>query len=273
MKKWIASIAMGATLFGISFTSVAAEEYEIVKGDNLWNIAMDNDTTVEYLVDVNNLETTVIHPKQKIIVNHIYTVEKGDTLSSVAEEYDIDIKEVKEWNDLESNVLYVGQELVVYDLDLDPKEREELRAKVKTEEKKETTPKKAETATTKKAEVTAPKKEEAATPKKAETTSTEDKVEGKTITVEATAYTAKCDGCSGITYTGVDLNSNPNAKVIAVDPNVIPLGTEVYVEGYGHAVAEDIGGAIKGNRIDIHVPTKDEAYSWGRRTVEVTILD
>ena len=273
MKKWIASIAMGATLFGISFTSVAAEEYEIVKGDNLWNIAMENDTTVEYLVDVNNLETTIIQPKQKIIIDHIYTVEKGDTLSSVAEEHDIEIKDVKEWNDLQSNILNVGQELTVYDLDLDPTEREELRAKSKPQEEKKTTPKTTETATTEKAEVTAPKKEEKATPKKAETTSTEDQAEGKTISVEATAYTAKCEGCSGITYTGVDLNSNPNAKVIAVDPSVIPLGTEVYVEGYGHAVAEDIGGAIKGNRIDIHVPTKEEAYNWGRRTVEVTILD
>src|SRR5690625_3116277 len=265
MKKMIASIAMGATLFGISFTSVAAEEYEIVKGDNLWNIALENDTTVEYLVDVNNLETTIIQPKQKIIIDHIYTVEKGDTLSSVAKEHDIKIKDVKEWNDLQSNILEVAQELIVYDIDLDPKEREELRAKSKPQEEKEITSKKTKTATSKEVEV--------ATPKKAETTSTEDQSEGKTISVEATAYTAKCDGCSGVTYTGVDLNSNPNAKVIAVDPSVIPLGTKVYVEGYGHAVAEDIGGAIKGNRIDIHVPTKQEAYNWGRRTVEVTILD
>src|SRR5690625_5392563 len=105
MKKWIASIAMGATLFGISFTSVAAEEYEIVKGDNLWIIAMENETTVEYLVDVNNLETTIIQPKQKIIIDNIHTVEKGDTLSSVAEEHDIEIKDTKKWNDLQSNIL------------------------------------------------------------------------------------------------------------------------------------------------------------------------
>ena len=95
----------------------------------------------------------------------------------------------------------------------------------------------------------------------------------KTISVTATAYTAKCDGCSGITSTGIDLLANPDKKVIAVDPNVIPLGTEVYVEGYGKAVAGDIGGAIKGNKIDVHVPTKDEAKSWGVRTVDVTILN
>ncbi|WP_416149122.1 peptidoglycan-binding protein [Salipaludibacillus sp. HK11] len=93
------------------------------------------------------------------------------------------------------------------------------------------------------------------------------------MTLEATAYTAYCDGCSGVTYTGIDLRSNPNKKVVAVDPNVIPLGSIVEVEGYGRAVAGDIGGAIKGNRIDLHVPTKDEAFSFGRRNVEVTIVE
>ncbi|MFX6153002.1 3D domain-containing protein, partial [Acinetobacter baumannii] len=49
--------------------------------------------------------------------------------------------------------------------------------------------------------------------------------------VIATAYTAYCTGCSGTTATGINLRANPNAKVIAVDPRVIPLGTKVYVEG------------------------------------------
>jgi len=257
MKKIIAFIAMGAVSLGIGITSVAAEEYEIVKGDNLWNIAMDNDTTVEYLVDVNNLETTIIQPKQKIIIDHIYTVEKGDTLKGIAEEYDIHVKDIKEWNDLDSNELKIGQELTVYDLDLDPSERKELKAKSEPQVE----------------EKTIQSNEQKKVSKASSEPKPEPKSEGKTISVEATAYTAKCDGCSGITYTGVDLNKNPNAKVIAVDPSVIPLGTEVYVEGYGNAIAADIGGAIKGNRIDIHVPTKDEAFSWGRRTVEVTILN
>ena len=63
----------------------------------------------------------------------------------------------------------------------------------------------------------------------------------------ATAYTAHCNGCSGITATGINLRANPNLKVIAVDPSVIPLGSKVWVEGYGYAVAGDTGGAIKGN--------------------------
>lgn len=96
---------------------------------------------------------------------------------------------------------------------------------------------------------------------------------GETMYMEATAYTAYCDGCSGITSTGIDLRSNPNQKVIAVDPNVVPIGSKVHVEGYGTAIAGDVGGDIKGNRIDIFVPTKKEAYSWGRKQVQITVLD
>lgn len=98
-------------------------------------------------------------------------------------------------------------------------------------------------------------------------------VSGKSFTVTATAYTANCTGCSGITATGINLKQNRNAKVIAVDPRVIPLGTRVYVEGYGEAIAGDTGGSIKGNKIDVHVPTKADAANWGRRTVKITILN
>jgi uncharacterized protein YabE (DUF348 family) len=96
---------------------------------------------------------------------------------------------------------------------------------------------------------------------------------GKEFYVTATAYTAECNGCSGITATGINLRSNPNLKVIAVDPGVIPLGSKVWVEGYGYAVAGDTGGAIKGKKIDLHVPTKSDAYKFGRRQVKIKIID
>ncbi|PQD97272.1 hypothetical protein CYL18_04090 [Pradoshia eiseniae] len=107
---------------------------------------------------------------------------------------------------------------------------------------------------------------------KAEKTAPEEVADNKVITVTATAYTADCEGGTGVTYTGVDLKANPDAKVIAVDPAVIPLGTEVYVEGYGHAVAADIGGAIKGDKIDVFIPNEDAAEAWGMKTVDVTII-
>lgn len=102
--------------------------------------------------------------------------------------------------------------------------------------------------------------------------------QGRTITVEATAYTphpSENGGTYGgqvLTATGFNLSKNPNARVIAVDPRVIPLGTRVHVEGYGEAVALDTGGAIKGNRIDVLLPTDSQANAWGRKQVKVTIL-
>ncbi|MFB4211685.1 peptidoglycan-binding protein [Shouchella sp. JSM 1781072] len=113
--------------------------------------------------------------------------------------------------------------------------------------------------------------EEATTEEEVASTTTEPS--GQTMTMEATAYTAYCNGCSGVTRTGIDLRANPNQKVVAVDPNVIPLGSRVYVEGYGEAIAGDTGGAIKGHKIDLFVQTKDEAYSFGRQQVQVTVLD
>lgn len=96
---------------------------------------------------------------------------------------------------------------------------------------------------------------------------------GKVMYMNATAYTAGCTGCSGITATGINLNANPNLKVIAVDPSVIPLGSKVWVEGYGYAVAGDTGGAIKGNRIDLHVATDGAARQFGRRQVQIKVLN
>lgn len=93
----------------------------------------------------------------------------------------------------------------------------------------------------------------------------------KTINVVATAYTAYCVGCSGVTTTGLNLKANPSQKVIAVDPSVIPLGSKVYIPGYGEAIAADTGGAIKGNRIDIFIPNYTQAVNFGRKNITITI--
>ncbi len=61
--------------------------------------------------------------------------------------------------------------------------------------------------------------------------------------------------------------------IVAVDPRVIPLGSRVYVDGYGHARALDVGGAIKGNRIDVFFPSEADCRRWGVRSVKVYILD
>ncbi|MBO8157656.1 MAG: DUF348 domain-containing protein [Bacillaceae bacterium] len=93
----------------------------------------------------------------------------------------------------------------------------------------------------------------------------------KELTMKATAYTAYCNGCSGVTATNIDLRANPNLKVVAVDPDVIPLGSTVWVEGYGCAIAGDIGSAIQGNKIDLFYPLKSQASSYGIKTVRVKV--
>src|SRR5690625_5021823 len=98
------------------------------------------------------------------------------------------------------------------------------------------------------------------------------------MTVEATAYTAYCDGCIGVTYNGTDVRNtiyHPSGhRIIATDPSVIPLGSIVEIEGFNELfVADDIGGKIKGYKIDILMKTTDEAYQWGRRVVEIRIAE
>lgn len=92
------------------------------------------------------------------------------------------------------------------------------------------------------------------------------------FTVEATAYTP-LESPGGITAAGYNIRKNPNMKLIAVDPKVIPLGKKVWVEGYGEAIAGDTGGAIKGNKIDVLFPTVNQALQWGRKNVKVRILN
>ena len=90
----------------------------------------------------------------------------------------------------------------------------------------------------------------------------------KMLVMQATAYTPFDDGQSGLTASGIPARRG----VVSVDPRVIPLGTRVYVMGYGPALAADTGGAIKGARIDLCFEEYNDAIRFGRRTVEVYIL-
>lgn len=85
------------------------------------------------------------------------------------------------------------------------------------------------------------------------------------IDMVATAYTAGCFGCSGITAIGRPAGHG----IVAVDPRVIPLGTHLYIPGYGYAIAGDTGGAIRGHRIDLGFNSMRDAMRFGRREVTV----
>lgn len=90
----------------------------------------------------------------------------------------------------------------------------------------------------------------------------------KTYEMEATAYSGH-----SITALGVPPVRNENGlSTVAVDKSVIPLGSKVYVVGYGYAIASDTGSAIVGNKIDLYMNSKEECYQFGRRKVTVHVI-
>lgn len=100
------------------------------------------------------------------------------------------------------------------------------------------------------------------------------------VEVVATGYyagvesTGKSEGHPqyGITYSGARVVRD-SYSTIAADLNLFPLGTILYVPGYGYGVVADIGSAIKGNKIDLFFDTKEEVFSkWGKKTVDVYVV-
>lgn len=101
------------------------------------------------------------------------------------------------------------------------------------------------------------------------TTTVTGKHTGRYMMMVATGYSPQEPGLTDSTASGLKAQHG----VVAVDPSVIPLGTRLYVEGYGSAIAGDTGSAIKGNRIDLCFDTLAECNAYGNHTVRVEILD
>jgi 3D (Asp-Asp-Asp) domain-containing protein len=274
LKKMISILAVAVLSVTVS-ANVQAASITVQKGDTLWALSRTNNTSVENIQKLNNLTSDLIHPGDVLTVapEKRYTVVKGDTLWDIAMNHQVSVSQIKDWNQLHSDLIHPGLNLVIFEgvktttISLTNKSEQPAAST-----QKESTPavEAAAPAPTESApavEAAAPAPTESAPAAEAAATSS------KEIIVEATAYTASCEGCSGITATGINLLENPNQKVISVDPSVIPLGSKVLVEGYGEAIAGDTGGAIKGNKIDVFIPNKQDAINFGRKQLKVTILN
>lgn len=261
MKKPLLTLtALAGLSFGVAAPASAASTHTVKSGDTLYRIAINNDTTVKAIKEANGLSSHLIYPNQVLKLaksqakassssSKTYTVKSGDTLYRIALNHGITVNQLMTWNGLNSDLIFPGQEFAV----------KGAKAAAVQNDAASTAPK---TTTSKPVTKTA-----------SSTSQTQAPASGKTMTVEATAYTPYCAGCSGITATGIDVRSNPNQKVIAVDPSVIPLGSTVWVEGYGTAIAGDTGGAIKGNRIDLLMPTREQALNFGRKSITIKVLN
>ncbi|MFC4711489.1 LysM peptidoglycan-binding domain-containing protein [Planococcus dechangensis] len=277
MKKQIVTLtAIAALSVGAATTASANSSYTVQSGDTLWGISQEKNVSVQNLKSWNDLSTDLIFPSDELSIegkeqapkkssnsSSTYTVKSGDTLFKIASAHGITLDQLMNWNNVSGHTIFPGQEFAVK---ADAAKAAAPKAETKAAQPAAKAPAKEAPKSTPAAPTPA-SAPAAAAPAAASTQS------GKEMTVSATAYTAYCAGCSGITRTGIDLRSNPNQKVIAVDPTVIPLGSTVWVEGYGTAIAGDTGGAIKGNKIDVFIPTQGEALNWGRKNVKIKVLD
>ena len=237
LNKKVLALATASTLSTGAFVATST----LKEGESLWSIAQKYDVQIDKSKNNNHLELHSVFSNEQLEIssneqrNNIYVVQPGDSLYVISKEYGVTVDQLVELNEInEPSLIYPGDTIAV-----DEEGAMLKQASTQTE--------------------------------LATQLSTEDNA--LTLTMTATAYTAYCEGCSGITKNGTDIRANPDLKVIAVDPSIIPLGTRVWVEGYGEAIAADIGGAIKGNIIDVFIPSHEEALEWGRKTVKVRILE
>lgn len=242
----VATFSMSSVTYAADPFLVATsdgEEFDIYNSDSVADFSFFDDAlNIELAYDF------LLEPKT-------YTVEKGDNLFRIALEHSISLESLMEWNNIEGELILPGDVLTVSNTGI-PETIKKVAA-ASTTVARSSPP----TNTVEEPKVTVSSAKE------------EPESYGAEMTVTATAYTAYCAGCSGTTAYGIDLRANPNQKVIAVDPRVIPLGTRVWVEGYGEAIAGDTGGAIKGNKIDVFIPSHDNAIAWGVKEVKLRVIN
>ncbi|MER2226005.1 MAG: 3D domain-containing protein [Carnobacterium sp.] len=243
-----------------------SDELEIQNGlDYLIDEREDSKAIVQTLVTSPSSEELLLEPvsieedqektknEEKNTVD--YTVESGDTLINIATAFEVDVSELIKWNEHVTNDSPLQiDEVIQIETNLTTETIKPEKLIWETETNEEALPVSNQQDTV--IEETSTGSSDASTEK---------------MTVVATAYSRNQPSLTNITASGIDLSQNP--QVIAVDPTVIPLGTKVYVEGYGEAIAGDTGSAIIGNRVDLHMDSIDESFKWGIQEVELTILN
>ncbi|GEN49629.1 3D domain-containing protein [Alkalibacterium pelagium] len=225
-------------------------KYTFQWGDTLWGISQATDISVDKLVNINDIDNrSLIHVGSTIYLSRdlsVISVQNGD---EEVVSYDVSNGDAVE-TETPEEVEEAAEEAVVEEA---------------VEEVVEQTQPAEETVVETQPEQPA---EEPAEEEAAQTSSSEN---GRWMSVEATAYSRNQPVLSNHTFTGIDLREN--SRVIAVDPDVIPLGSTIYVPGYGEYIAGDTGGAIIGNRIDIHFESLDSAIQFGRQNIDVQVFE
>lgn len=237
-KRWIAGLVLVTVCFGLVNMTFAETRslYENVQKE---------------LAEMAELEKET---------EQVITVQPGDTVFSIAKEYGTDVQTITKANRLsDPSVIHVGDELRI-PLGKDPKVQGKEEASVQLASRNNNT-----SSTTTSSQTSA-----------ASASASAGKLLGN---FTLTAYTAGPESTGkspghpayGITASGKRVQPG---VTIAADPNVIPMGSRVYIEGVGTRIVHDTGGAIKGNRIDVYIPDLDQAIQFGvKKDVKVYAVD
>lgn len=305
MKKTIVSLAAGFLLTGAAATSVSAQEYKVQDGDTLsgvsqeFNVSVDdlkmwNDLdsdliVVDQLLDIqdedasNNANNQGMAPADEQAQQEAPAEPSDDQTAEEENNQEMDQPEADEEEASEEEEPSEDQAAEQEDPNEEAPQQEANDEAVENDEDEavEQEPANDEDEAVEQEPANDDAGEEQQEPSDDQAANQEEETdnedndqdadtsEGKTITMNSTAYTAGCEGCSGTTADGTELSGDEN--VVAVDPDEIPIGSEVHVEGYGDAVAADTGGDINGDRIDLHMGDEGEANDWGRQDVKVTV--
>ncbi|MBU8754987.1 3D domain-containing protein [Priestia megaterium] len=253
----------------LNVATIKEMTHKVQQGNTLWSISQQYGVTVDQIKEWNGLKSDLIYPGEQLKIQSPNGQAQQSSPSVAqaapeAQQAQAPAEQTQE-EQQQAQVEQTQEEQQQAQVEQAQKEQQQAQAEQAQKEQQQA---QAEQAQKEQQQAQAEQAQ-----KEQQPAESSQQASGKSMTVEATAYTANCAGCSGTTATGVDLKANPNQKVIAVDPSVIPLGSKVYVEGYGEAVAADTGGAIKGNRIDVFVPAEGDAQQFGRKSVKITVMN
>ncbi|MBL0386443.1 LysM peptidoglycan-binding domain-containing protein [Tumebacillus sp. ITR2] len=284
-KNWkhllVGTLMMAGALTLIN-TKAEAAAITVQPGQTLSELAKVNGTTVAAVKFTNNLKSDVVLAGQTLNMPFPYKVGNGDYMSYLAKRYNTTIADIKRVNHLDRENLFIGEVITI-----PVGKNTNITPVVKAIETSPAPAKGAEHAAT-----PAPARAEAKAPTPVRTTpvlapvkqpaapTVAGKEYSKTVDVAATAY-----GPGNIMWQWggkTKMGTQVREGVISVDPNVIPLGSKVWVTGYNSpllpaggffATAEDTGGAIKGNRIDIYIDANHtQLIQFGKQNIQLYIL-
>ncbi|MFL0569546.1 LysM peptidoglycan-binding domain-containing protein [Priestia megaterium] len=261
----------------LNVATIKEMTHKVQQGNTLWSISQQYGVTVDQIKEWNGLKSDLIYPGEQLKIQSPNGQAQQSSPSVAqaapeAQQAQAPAEQTQE-EQQQAQAEQAQKEQQQAQAEQAQKEQQQAQAEQAQKEQQQAQAEQAQKEQQQAQAEQAQKEQQQAQAQQQQPAESSQQASGKSMTVEATAYTANCAGCSGTTATGVDLKANPNQKVIAVDPSVIPLGSKVYVEGYGEAVAADTGGAIKGNRIDVFVPAEGDAQQFGRKSVKITVMN